>query len=124
MTDNRTKEFTTIIDTLRESVISKFKKGVCFLSVQASSLPRRAVMDPFDGTDPRETLRRVSASLGCSLTSAEVAAFLDKHDKLRHLRENFLVPKIADLPPCKSKKWCINVLFGCQCSISEEPLSH
>uniref|UniRef100_A0A7N5ZTT9 Kynureninase n=1 Tax=Anabas testudineus TaxID=64144 RepID=A0A7N5ZTT9_ANATE len=41
----------------------------------------------------------ISASLGCSPTSAEVASYLDKHDKLRHLREKFLVPRIADLPP-------------------------
>lgn len=41
--------------------------------------------------------------LGCSPTSAEVAAYLDEHDKLRHLREKFLVPKIADLPPGESK---------------------
>ncbi|XP_042372918.1 kynureninase-like, partial [Plectropomus leopardus] len=56
-------------------------------------------MDAFVGSTARETLERVSASLGCSPTSAEVAAYLDKHDKLRHLREKFLVPKIADLPP-------------------------
>ncbi|XP_071320853.1 kynureninase [Trachinotus anak] len=56
-------------------------------------------MDPFIGSTPRETLERVSALLGCSPTSAEVASYLDKHDELRHLRENFLVPKIADLPP-------------------------
>ncbi|XP_038577923.1 kynureninase [Micropterus salmoides] len=56
-------------------------------------------MDLLIGSTPRETLRRVSALLGCSPTSAEVAAYLDKHDTLRHLREKFLVPKIADLPP-------------------------
>uniref|UniRef100_A0A665T1Y8 Kynureninase n=1 Tax=Echeneis naucrates TaxID=173247 RepID=A0A665T1Y8_ECHNA len=41
----------------------------------------------------------VAALLRCSPTSAEVASYLDKHDQLRHLREDFLVPKIADLPP-------------------------
>uniref|UniRef100_A0AAQ6IDE6 Kynureninase n=1 Tax=Anabas testudineus TaxID=64144 RepID=A0AAQ6IDE6_ANATE len=56
-------------------------------------------MEEFVGLTPRETLKRVSASLGCSPTSAEVASYLDKHDKLRHLREKFLVPRIADLPP-------------------------
>ncbi|XP_039998534.1 kynureninase isoform X2 [Xiphias gladius] len=55
-------------------------------------------MDPLIGSTPRETLERVSASLGCSPTSAEVASYLDMHDKLRHLREKFLLPKIADLP--------------------------
>lgn len=59
------------------------------------------VMDPFTGSSPRETLERVSASLGCSPTSAEVAAYLDKHDTLQHLRGEFLVPKIAELPPCE-----------------------
>lgn len=62
-----------------------------------------AVMDQFEGSTPAETLRRVSASLGCSPTSAEVAAYLDEHDKLKPLREKFLVPKIADLPRCESK---------------------
>ncbi|XP_040888265.1 kynureninase [Toxotes jaculatrix] len=56
-------------------------------------------MDSFIGSTARETLERVAASLGCSPASAEVASYLDKHDKLRHLRENFLLPKIADLPP-------------------------
>uniref|UniRef100_A0AAX7T2U6 Kynureninase n=1 Tax=Astatotilapia calliptera TaxID=8154 RepID=A0AAX7T2U6_ASTCA len=46
-----------------------------------------------------ETVKRVSDSLGCSPTSAEVAAYFDKHDKLRHFREEFLVPKITELPP-------------------------
>ncbi|XP_019957824.2 kynureninase [Paralichthys olivaceus] len=56
-------------------------------------------MDPLNCSTPRETLEQVSVLLGCSPTSAEVASYLDKHDKLRHLRENFLVPKMADLPP-------------------------
>ncbi|XP_039907465.1 kynureninase isoform X2 [Simochromis diagramma] len=56
-------------------------------------------MDEFDGLTPSETLKRVSDSLGCSPTSAEVAAYFDKHDKLRHFREEFLVPKITELPP-------------------------
>ncbi|KAM9835944.1 kynureninase isoform 1-T2 [Aulostomus maculatus] len=56
-------------------------------------------MDAFTGSTPTETLERVSASLGCRPTSAAVAAFLDQHDPLRHLREKFLVPRMADLPP-------------------------
>ncbi|XP_008298563.1 kynureninase [Stegastes partitus] len=56
-------------------------------------------MDEFVGLSPREVVQRVSASLGCSLTSAQVAAYFDEGDELRHLRDNFLVPKIADLPP-------------------------
>uniref|UniRef100_UPI0037E7A3BE kynureninase n=1 Tax=Semicossyphus pulcher TaxID=241346 RepID=UPI0037E7A3BE len=56
-------------------------------------------MEQFEGLTPTETFKRVSASLGCSPTSAEVAAYLDKHDKLKHLREHFHIPKISDLPP-------------------------
>ncbi|XP_035469942.2 kynureninase isoform X1 [Scophthalmus maximus] len=66
---------------------------------KASSCPIPTAMDPLVGSTPRETLERVSASLGCSPTSAQVASYLDEHDELGHLREKFLVPKIADLPP-------------------------
>lgn len=62
-----------------------------------------STMDEFDGSTPSETVKRVSDSLGCSPTSAEVAAYFDKHDKLRHFREEFLVPKITELPPCEWK---------------------
>ncbi|XP_077369209.1 kynureninase isoform X3 [Festucalex cinctus] len=55
-------------------------------------------MDQLTGLTARETVEKVAASLGCPTTSERVAAFLDDHDELRHLRENFLVPKIADLP--------------------------
>ncbi|XP_077369207.1 kynureninase isoform X2 [Festucalex cinctus] len=57
-----------------------------------------AAMDQLTGLTARETVEKVAASLGCPTTSERVAAFLDDHDELRHLRENFLVPKIADLP--------------------------
>ncbi|XP_037617954.1 kynureninase isoform X2 [Sebastes umbrosus] len=56
-------------------------------------------MDQFVGSTVTESLERVSALLGCSPNSAEVAAYLDKHDTLRHLREEFLMPTISDLPP-------------------------
>lgn len=59
------------------------------------------LMDPFTGSSPRDVLERVSATLGCGPTSSEVAAYLDKHDALRHLRDEFLVPKVANLPPCE-----------------------
>ena len=48
-----------------------------------------------------ETLQRICAQLGCSPTAAKVASFLDQHDQLRALRDNFLLPKIRDLPPCE-----------------------
>ncbi|KAI3366130.1 hypothetical protein L3Q82_009955, partial [Scortum barcoo] len=66
-----------------------------FICIVKSFLSLRpTVMD----STPEETLRQVPALLGCSPTSAEVAAYLDKQDTLKHLREKFLVPKIEDLP--------------------------
>lgn len=59
-------------------------------------------MDKFDASNPRETLELVAAALGCRPTEPQVAAYLDAHDELRHLRDSFLLPKVADLPPCES----------------------
>ncbi|XP_007568731.1 kynureninase isoform X1 [Poecilia formosa] len=56
-------------------------------------------MDDIFDLSPTAAVKRVSSLLGCSPTSEKVADYFDEHDKLRHLRENFLVPKIADLPP-------------------------
>lgn len=56
-------------------------------------------MDDIFDLSTTAAVKRVSALLDCSPTSEKVADYFDKHDKLRHLRENFLVPKIADLPP-------------------------
>lgn len=61
-------------------------------------------MEQFEDLSVADTVSRVAALLGCSPTSAQVAAYLDDHDQLRHFREKFLVPKIADLPPCESFK--------------------
>uniref|UniRef100_A0A8C5H785 Kynureninase n=1 Tax=Gouania willdenowi TaxID=441366 RepID=A0A8C5H785_GOUWI len=54
-------------------------------------------MDQF--LNPSEAVQRVSALLGCTPTSARVADYLDRKDELRFLREEFLLPKIKDLPP-------------------------
>uniref|UniRef100_A0A668AMH3 Kynureninase n=1 Tax=Myripristis murdjan TaxID=586833 RepID=A0A668AMH3_9TELE len=54
------------------------------MSMQFSSLPAEGC---------------VAATLGCAPTSRDVAAYLDQHDELRHMRDEFLVPKISDLPP-------------------------
>lgn len=56
-------------------------------------------MERFAGLTPKQAVEQVAALLGCSPTSAEVASYLDTHDQLRHLREEFLVPKNAELPP-------------------------
>uniref|UniRef100_H2LK44 Kynureninase n=1 Tax=Oryzias latipes TaxID=8090 RepID=H2LK44_ORYLA len=55
-------------------------------------------MEEFSGLHPREVVRRVSSSLGCSPSSPQVAAYFDENDDLRHLRQHFLMPKVADLP--------------------------
>ncbi|XP_059906750.1 kynureninase [Gadus macrocephalus] len=44
-------------------------------------------------------LERLSADLGCSPVSRELAAELDRRDELGHLRQQFFLPKVADLPP-------------------------
>ncbi|XP_076871823.1 kynureninase [Brachyhypopomus gauderio] len=56
-------------------------------------------MDPALAKSPREMIEKVSEQLGCSPTSRELAVYLDQHDDLRFLRQEFLLPKIADLPP-------------------------
>lgn len=57
-------------------------------------------MDPLATGSPQEVIEKVSKQLGCSTTSRHVAEYFDQHDKLRDLRQEFLVPKVADLPPC------------------------
>ncbi|XP_073688083.1 kynureninase-like [Garra rufa] len=47
----------------------------------------------------QKTIVRVSQELSCSPTSLRVAEHLDQCDELRHLRHEFLIPKISDLPP-------------------------
>ncbi|TSK62657.1 Kynureninase [Bagarius yarrelli] len=55
-------------------------------------------MDPFEAGSPQEVIEKVSKQLGCSTTSRHVAEYFDQHDKLRDLRQEFLVPKVANLP--------------------------
>ncbi|KAF7711169.1 kynureninase isoform X1 [Silurus meridionalis] len=55
-------------------------------------------MDLSEAGSPQEVIERVSSQLGCSSTSWDVAEYFDQHDKLRDLRQEFLVPKVADLP--------------------------
>lgn len=62
----------------------------------------RLHMDSMAAGSPQEVIEKVSKQLGCSTTSRDVAQYFDRHDKLRDLRREFLVPQIADLPPCKS----------------------
>ncbi|XP_029942144.1 kynureninase [Salarias fasciatus] len=56
-------------------------------------------MHRFAGLSPGAVVEEVAASLGCGVTAAAVAEFLDEQDELRCLRGQFLLPKVADLPP-------------------------
>ncbi|CAL8289979.1 unnamed protein product [Lota lota] len=56
-------------------------------------------MEPSVASSPRAVLERLSEKLGCRPTSKELAAELDQQDELKHLRQQFLLPKVADLPP-------------------------
>ncbi|XP_051568133.1 kynureninase-like isoform X3 [Myxocyprinus asiaticus] len=47
----------------------------------------------------QEMIMRVSQELSCRPTSRSVAEHLDQHDDLSHLRQEFIIPKISDLPP-------------------------
>ncbi|KAK1798851.1 hypothetical protein P4O66_007134 [Electrophorus voltai] len=67
------------------------------------SLLSRPAMARLPTGSPREMIETVSEQLGCSATSQEVAAHLDLHDDLQHLRQEFLVPTVADLPPSKTR---------------------
>ncbi|KAL4618006.1 kynureninase isoform X1 [Arapaima gigas] len=58
-----------------------------------------AMENTFSATSPMEVLEQMASALGCSLTAEELAAHLDRIDELRHLREQFLLPKVTDLPP-------------------------
>lgn len=49
--------------------------------------------------NPQEKIKRISQELRCNPTSLRVAEYLDQHDEIKHLREDFLIPKISDLPP-------------------------
>ncbi|KAM8904993.1 kynureninase isoform 1-T1 [Spinachia spinachia] len=55
-------------------------------------------MDRSEGLTARQTVEWIAAQLDRSPTSADVASYLDQEDGLRHLRDRFLVPKMADLP--------------------------
>uniref|UniRef100_A0AAR2K0A4 Kynureninase n=1 Tax=Pygocentrus nattereri TaxID=42514 RepID=A0AAR2K0A4_PYGNA len=56
-------------------------------------------MDLLAVGSPQDVIEKVAEHLDCSPTSREVAEYFDQHDKLRHLRQEFLFPKVAELPP-------------------------
>uniref|UniRef100_A0AAY4C6M7 Kynureninase n=1 Tax=Denticeps clupeoides TaxID=299321 RepID=A0AAY4C6M7_9TELE len=57
-------------------------------------LHRCSAMDPCAAV-----VERAARLLSCSPAAPEVARFLDERDELRHLRTQFLVPKVNELPP-------------------------
>ncbi|XP_061089388.1 kynureninase isoform X2 [Conger conger] len=56
-------------------------------------------MDSSPSDSTHKVLERVSAELGSTPTSHDVAVYLDKQDPLQHLRKQFLVPRVGDLSP-------------------------
>ncbi|MEQ2249508.1 hypothetical protein ILYODFUR_030005, partial [Ilyodon furcidens] len=93
---------------IREGLKSAIEHSVSLCPVSREEAPPQPTdsqsstptpMDELFDLDPTEAVKQVSSLLGCSPTSENVSNYFDKHDKLRHLRGNFLVPKIADLPP-------------------------
>ncbi|TNN30533.1 Kynureninase [Liparis tanakae] len=76
---------------LHKREILQMRKSPCRFILQPPAMDQ--LLDP-----ARRTVERVAALLGCSTTSAQVAAYLDEHDELRHLREEFLVPTMQQLP--------------------------
>uniref|UniRef100_A0A8C6U7B0 Kynureninase n=1 Tax=Neogobius melanostomus TaxID=47308 RepID=A0A8C6U7B0_9GOBI len=56
-------------------------------------------MEQFEGLTPTQTVERVGALLGCPPSSAQVAQYLDLQDPLRPLRDEFLLPRVSQLPP-------------------------
>lgn len=74
------------------------ERGNTFVNNRLTIVCSSTDMDKFFDLDPTEAVKQVSIMLDCAPTSENIADYFDKHDKLRHLRQNFLVPKIADLP--------------------------
>lgn len=60
-------------------------------------------MEQFEGLTVAQIVQEVTSLLKCSVTAGDVATYLDEHDELRHLRQEFLVPKNADLPCSESE---------------------
>ncbi|XP_041360763.1 kynureninase-like isoform X2 [Gigantopelta aegis] len=46
---------------------------------------------------PADELNKIANKLGCDVTDLEFANYMDEHDELRHLRNDFFYPKMKDL---------------------------
>ncbi|XP_067843296.1 kynureninase [Heptranchias perlo] len=55
-------------------------------------------MDGHAGNSPGQILEHTASILGCSITDEKLAIYLDQQDELQHLRDQFHIPKIKDLP--------------------------
>ncbi|XP_051869150.1 kynureninase isoform X5 [Pristis pectinata] len=55
-------------------------------------------MDGCAGSSPQQILEHTASILGCCITDKKLAIHLDQEDELQHLRDQFHIPKIKDLP--------------------------
>ncbi|XP_048390637.1 kynureninase [Stegostoma tigrinum] len=55
-------------------------------------------MDQHADNSPAHRLESVASILGCSITDEKLAIHLDQEDELRHIRDQFHIPKMKDLP--------------------------
>ncbi|XP_072327801.1 kynureninase isoform X3 [Scyliorhinus torazame] len=65
---------------------------------EATKPPRLATMDHHVANSPGQILERTASILGCSITDEKLAIYLDQEDELRHVRDEFHIPKMKDLP--------------------------
>ncbi|XP_038645875.1 kynureninase [Scyliorhinus canicula] len=57
-----------------------------------------ATMDHHVADSPGQILECTASILGCSITDERLAIYLDQEDELRHVRDEFHMPKMKDLP--------------------------
>ncbi|XP_028662344.1 kynureninase [Erpetoichthys calabaricus] len=55
-------------------------------------------MEASNCSSPVTIFKQLSSELGCRITDEKFAQYLDEQDELKHLRDNFLIPKVKDLP--------------------------
>uniref|UniRef100_UPI00398F3323 kynureninase n=1 Tax=Pristiophorus japonicus TaxID=55135 RepID=UPI00398F3323 len=55
-------------------------------------------MDGHAGKSPEQILERTATILGCNITDEKLAIHLDQEDELHHIRDQFHIPKMKDLP--------------------------
>ncbi|XP_007894553.1 kynureninase isoform X2 [Callorhinchus milii] len=55
-------------------------------------------MDGIAVNSPSQNLEDIATTLGCRIVDEKLAFYLDQQDKLQHLKDEFHIPKVKDLP--------------------------